>query len=186
MKEAEKELLEMKNTSELMLDLAYSSLLYHNRDIAEEVFNLEQKVNDLQESVITKILDNREDMDPDKNLILIKMADSIERFADAAVDIADVVLRDIDLHPVIKKSLEDSDEFMVRKEIKRGAFLDGKTLEESKMTTKIGMKVIALRRGNNWAYGPDKKVKLKAGDIVFLRGPKDSEEALDEWVGKKG
>ncbi len=31
-------LLELKDTSELMIDLAYSSLLYNNRDIAEEVF----------------------------------------------------------------------------------------------------------------------------------------------------
>ncbi len=182
MKEVEKELIEMKNTSELMLDLAYSSLLYHNREIAEEVFNLEQKVNDLQESVIMKILENNEDSETDKSLILLKVADSIERFADAALDIADVVLRDIDLHPVIKKSLEDSDEFMVRREIKKGSFLDGKTLEESEMATKIGMKVIAIRRGENWAYGPDKKIKLKAGDVIFARGPKESDVPLKGWV----
>ncbi len=183
MKELEEELLEMKNTSELMLDLAYSSLLYHNRDIAEEVFNLEQKVNNLQDSVITKILEDHEEMDPDKNLIFIKMADSIERFADAALDIADVVLRDIDLHPVMKKSLKESDEFMVRKKIKKGSYLDGKTLEESKMATEIGMKVIAIRRGNQWAYGPAKSVKLKHGDLIFARGPLNSESALDKWVG---
>ncbi|MBS3781069.1 MAG: PhoU family transcriptional regulator [Candidatus Thermoplasmatota archaeon] len=182
MKAVEEELLEMKDTSELMLDLAYSSLLYHNQDIAEEVFNLEQKVNELQDSISTKILENNEDMDPDKSFILFKMADSIERFADAALDIADVVLRDIELHPVIKESLKDSDEFMVRKEILKGAFLDGKTLEESEMTTKIGMKVIAIRRGDNWSYGPDKEVKLKAGDIIFARGPRESEEQLNKWT----
>ncbi|MFP4001620.1 MAG: potassium channel family protein, partial [Thermoplasmata archaeon] len=91
MKKVEKDLLEMKNTSELMLDLAYSSLLYHNKDIAEEVLNLEQKVNDLQESVNSSIMENQEEINPDKGLILIKMADSMERFADAALDIADVV-----------------------------------------------------------------------------------------------
>ncbi len=183
MKEVEEKLLEMKDTSELMLDLAYSSLLYHNKEIAEEVFNLEQKVDDLQDSIYTKILENDDEIDPDKNYVLFKMADSIERFADAALDIADVVLRDIDLHPVIKQSLEESDEHMVRKEIQKGAFLDGKTLEESDMTTEIGMKVIAIRRGNNWAYGPDKKVTLKAGDIIFARGPRDSEDLLDKWIG---
>ncbi len=186
MKEVEEKLLEMKDTSELMLDLAYSSLLYHNKDIAEEVFNLEQKVDDLQDSIYTKILENEKDVDPDMNFILFKMADSIERFADAALDIADVVLRDIELHPVIRQSLEESDENMVRKQIRKGAFLDGKTLEESQMTTEIGMKVIAIRRGNNWAYGPDKNIKLKAGDIIFARGPRDSENLLDEWMGSTG
>lgn len=183
MKEVEERLLEMKDTSELMLDLAYSSLLYHNKEIAEEVFNFEQKVNEYQDSIYTKILENNDEVDPDKNFVLFKMADSIERFADAALDIADVVLRDIELHPVIKESLKDSDEHMVRKEIQKGAFLDGKTLKESDMNTEIGVKVIAIRRGNNWSYGPDKDVKLKGGDIIFTRGPRDSEHLLDKWVG---
>ncbi len=183
MKKVEEKLLEMKDTSELMLDLAYSSLIYHKKEIAEEVFNLEQKVNDLQDSIYTAILENGGDLDPDKSFILIKMADSIERFADAALDIADVVLRDIDLHPVIKQSLRESDEHMVRKKIHKSSFLDGKTLEESDMTTEIGMKVIAIRRGSNWAYGPDKETKLKSGDIIFARGPRDSEDLLDRWVG---
>ncbi|MFW5946038.1 MAG: potassium channel family protein [Candidatus Natronoplasma sp.] len=182
MKKVEKDLLEMKNTSELMLDLAYSSLLYHNKDIAEEVLNLEQKVNDLQESVNSSIMENQEEINPDKGLILIKMADSMERFADAALDIADVVLRDIELHPVIKRSLRESDEVMVRKEIQKGSFLDGTTLEETEMNTRIGIKVIAVRRGNSWAYGPEKEVRLKAGDIIFARGPRESEDLLDEWI----
>lgn len=184
MKEIEEKLLEMKDTSELMLDLAYSSLLYHNRDIAEEVFKLEQQVDELHDSIITKILDNGE-IDSDQGLIFLRMSDSIERFADAALDIADVVLRDIELHPVAKQSLEESDEFMVRKKIEKGSYLDGKTLEKSQMATKIGMKVIAVRRGDNWAYGPGKDVKLKSGDIIFARGPIDSKGSLERWV-KKG
>ncbi len=181
MKEIEEKLLEMKDTSELMLDLAYSSLLYHNRDIAEEVFNLEQKVDELQDSIMLQILENG-DIESNQSLIFLRMSDSIERFADAALDIADIVLRDIELHPVVKKSLEESDEFMVRKTIQENSFLDGKTLEDSQMATNIGMKVIAIRRGPKWAYGPGKKVKLKAGDVLFARGPLDSKGSLEEWV----
>ncbi len=185
MKEAEEELLEMKDTSELMLGLAYSSLLYQNKAIAKEVFKLENKVDQLHGSIISKILENEIDIDPDRKLIFFKMADSIERFADAALDIADVVLRDIELHPVIKQSLQESDEFMVRKQIKKGSYLDGKTLEESKMGTKIGMKVIAVRRGKNWAYGPDKTLELKGGDVIFASGPRDSEKHLNKWIKKR-
>ena len=39
-------LLELKDTSELMIDLAYSSLLYNNRDIAEEVFQMEEALDE--------------------------------------------------------------------------------------------------------------------------------------------
>ncbi|MGA3111317.1 MAG: PhoU domain-containing protein [Candidatus Bathyarchaeia archaeon] len=38
-------LLEMKNLSELMIDLAYSSALYNDKDLAEDVLALESRVD---------------------------------------------------------------------------------------------------------------------------------------------
>ncbi len=38
-------LTEMKDTSELMVDLAYSAMVYDDEDIAEEVLNLEDKMD---------------------------------------------------------------------------------------------------------------------------------------------
>ncbi len=187
MKKVEKSLIEMKNISELMLDLAYSSVLFHNKEIAREVIELEDRIDDLYEDILTQILQSciENDQSPDRAKIPLKVADSIERIADAALDIADVVLRDIDLHPVVKKSIEESDETMVRKVVGKNSFLDGKTLGQSKMATEIGMKVIAIRRDRDWSYGPDKSVKLKAGDRIFARGPKDSQEALNRWLKSK-
>ena len=40
-------LLEMKNLSELMIDLAYSSALYNDKDLAEDVLALESRVDTL-------------------------------------------------------------------------------------------------------------------------------------------
>ena len=48
MNKVESMLLELKDTSEFMVDLAYSSLLYNNVEIAEEVIFLEGKMDDLQ------------------------------------------------------------------------------------------------------------------------------------------
>ncbi len=183
MKKVEEDLIEMKNISELMLDLAYSSVLFQNKDIAEEVIELEDRIDRLYEEIIDKILVRCiEDKDIKRDKIALKVADSIERFADAALDIADVVLRDIDLHPVVKKSMRESDEIMVRRIIGEGSYLDGKTLNETHMGTKIGMKVIAVRRKNSWAYDPSKDLRLKRGDVIFARGPEESENVLDDWT----
>ena len=38
-------LIEMKNMSELMVDLAYSAVLFNSVDAAEEVLTLENRVN---------------------------------------------------------------------------------------------------------------------------------------------
>ncbi|MEM2487936.1 MAG: PhoU domain-containing protein, partial [Thermoproteota archaeon] len=40
-------LLEMKNLSELMIDLAYSAALFNDKELAEEVLELEKKVDTL-------------------------------------------------------------------------------------------------------------------------------------------
>ena len=40
-------LIEMKNMSELMVDLAYSAVLFNSKDAAEEVLKLENKVNSM-------------------------------------------------------------------------------------------------------------------------------------------
>ncbi|MFO7791902.1 MAG: PhoU domain-containing protein [Candidatus Saliniplasma sp.] len=184
MRKIEEDLIEMKNISELMLDLAYSSVLFHNRDIAEEVVELEDRIDGLYEDISDKIFANcRDEDDIKRGRVALRMADAIERFADAALDIADIVLRDIDLHPVVKKSMRESDEVMVRKTIERGSYLDGKSLEETKMETKIGMKVIAVRRNDSWVYGPGKDLSLERGDVIFARGPEESESTLKKWAG---
>ena len=56
MNKIESMLLELKDTSEFMIDLAYSSLLYNNSEIAEEVEFLEKKMDelsaDIQEAIV--------------------------------------------------------------------------------------------------------------------------------------
>ena len=47
MNKIETMLLELKDTSEFMVDLAYSSLLYNNSEIAEEVIFLEGRMDEL-------------------------------------------------------------------------------------------------------------------------------------------
>ncbi len=186
MKETEERLLEMKNTSELMLDLAYSALLYNHRDIAEEVMELEERINDLHDEIQRISLNRyRKTGDFDKILIFMTVADSVERIADAALDIADVVLRDIEVHPVLKQSLEDSDTILLKKQVEPRSFLDGKILGKVKLASETGQWVIAIKRGNAWIYGPDEITEIRGGDILFTRGPVDSEDTLDEWISQK-
>ena len=40
-------LIEMKDISELMVDLAYSAILFESREIAQEVITLEERMNHL-------------------------------------------------------------------------------------------------------------------------------------------
>ncbi len=186
MRETEKKLLEMKNTSELMLDLAYSALLYYNRDIAEEVVELEEWIDFLYEEIQKAALTRyRETGNFDRALVFMKVADAIERIADAALDIADVVLRDIEIHPVLRQSIQESDTIMLKRPVHKGSFLDGKTLGQVRLASETGMWVVAIKRGREWMYGPDENVCLMGGDMIFTRGPEDSIDTLEKWTSAK-
>ena len=50
-KEAQEMLLELKEKAELMVDLAYSSIIYNNKELAEEVYELENLVDELNEEL---------------------------------------------------------------------------------------------------------------------------------------
>ena len=107
-KTAEELVLEIKDKSELMVDLAYSSVLYDNKIIAEEVYDLENTVDQLYNQLQKKSL---EDVKEGKHsiedaLTLLRIARAGEQIADAAQEIADVELRDVELHPILKMSIK--------------------------------------------------------------------------------
>lgn len=170
-------LLEIKDTSELMVDLAYSSLLYNNRDIAEEVLKLDGRMDELgdeiQELAIKRAV---EDKDTQKALLIIRMARSVREISGAALKIADVVMRDVPPHPVIQLSLRESDVIISSATVEEGSDLAGSTLGGIKLATNSGMYVIAIRRGRRYIYGPDKDTPMAEGDILFVRGPEDGEQ----------
>lgn len=192
MKEEEVDLedliLEVKDKSELMIDLAYSSLLYDNRRIAQEVYDLEDYVDSLHQTIYRIILNKLKEgeIDVDESLVLLRLVDSGEQIADAAQEIADVELRDVELHPIIKESIKESDTVFTRVEVSENSILCNKTLGEIRLASETGMTVIAIRRGNKWKYGPDGDTKILAGDILFAKGPADGEKELLEIAsGKK-
>ncbi|HJK14408.1 MAG TPA: potassium channel protein, partial [Methanocorpusculum sp.] len=60
-------LIEMKDISELMVDLAYSAVLFESNAIADEVIELEERMNDLvYQARITSMMSVRrlEDTEP--------------------------------------------------------------------------------------------------------------------------
>jgi len=179
---AEDVVLEIKDKSELMVDLAYSSLLYDNKTIAEEVYDLENLIDELYESLQRDTLEDvsKQALSVDSALTIIKLAKAGEEIADAAQEIVDVQLRDVELHPIIRMSLKESDEVLTRVLVKQESVLCGKTLGELKLGSETGMTVIAMRHKNRWLYGPNKKTMIDPEDILFAKGPEDAEKHLQE------
>jgi len=179
--------LEIKDKSELMIDLAYSSLLYNNKTIAKEVYDLEDQIDNLYENLQKRTLELVENKKLSVNdaLTVLRLAETAERIADAAQEIADIELRDVELHPILKMSIRDSDIVFTRVEVKDNTVLCNKTLGELKLASETGMMVIAMRHGNKWLYGPNKNTKIEPHDILFAKGPEDGEKHLIDLANGK-
>ena len=184
---AEDIVLEIKDKSELMVDLAYSSLLYDNKTIAKEVYDLENLIDNLYNNLQKKSLEDVKNgnLKIDDALTLQRLAHAGEQIADAAQEIADVELRDVELHPILKMSIREADVVFTKIEVEPQSILCGKTLGQLKLASETGMMVIAMRHKDKWLYGPNKNTYIDSEDILFAKGPEDGEKHLiDLATGK--
>lgn len=176
MNKVESMLLELKDTSEFMVDLAYSSLLYNNTEIAEEVIFLEGKMDELSSQIQTYIenLGKGQPEEVAKFTFVLRLQMAIEDIANAAASIADVVLRGLGDHPVIQMSIQESEVTIEMATVSEKSIMAGKTLGELAFGSHCGMYVIAIKRGNQYIYGPGKDSRIEVGDILLAKGPEES------------
>jgi uncharacterized protein with PhoU and TrkA domain len=173
--EAEETLLKVKDTSEIMIDLAYSSLIFMDKGLAEEVLLLADYVVDLNGTLEETIIQRAsEDAEFDKALTFIRLSRAMEDIAEAAEKIADVVLRDITVHPVLAESILESGTSIAREVIRPKSVLAGTSLRETSLATDTGWFIVVIKRGDKWIIGPDGESVLEVGDIIFARGPIES------------
>jgi uncharacterized protein with PhoU and TrkA domain len=168
----------MKNLSELAVDLAYSSVLFDDAELAEEVSNLEVEVDALESRFEAWVLQAAAEADDPVTLRgLIHLGTSTEVISDAALDISEGVLRDIEVHPVVQLAVQESDEIITRAEITAGSQLDGTGVTEGVPDADVTMSVIAIRRpGDGWILVADADADLRGGDIVIAKGTRTAAE----------
>ena len=171
-------LVELKDTSELMMDLAYSSLLLNSHELAEEVQELEEHVDELHTEFELLVLSSGFKRKESKDFLgLIRLGVVTEKIADAAAEIAEVVLRGLEPHPVLKLVIEEAEETVTRVQVTRKSSLINKTLRAAQIPEETGMWVLSIRRGRKWIR-PKPDVAIKAGDVLIASGYAEGEEDL--------
>lgn len=82
----------MKDLSEIMIDLAYSAALFHSRELAEEVLELEKRVDSLTYVLgMNAMLAARDAGDAESLLGVTKVASATDKISDAAYGPPDFV-----------------------------------------------------------------------------------------------
>jgi uncharacterized protein with PhoU and TrkA domain len=175
----------LKDTSELMIDLAYSSLLLNSRALAEEVEALENHMDDLHTDFELLVLSSGFKPEESKDFLgLIRLGVVTEEIADAAMEIADVVLRGLEPHPILRLVIEEAEETVTRVTVSETSPLVGKKIREAQIQEETGMWVLVIRR-NKWWLRPRPDTLIKAGDILIASGYAEGEadfEALASGV----
>jgi len=174
-------LIEMKNLSELMVDLAYSAVLFNSKDAAKEVLKLENKVNSSNYEIKKQsLVAARSIEDAEKLTALLEIAEAAESIANAAKDLADIVIKGIKPHPVFKMVMEEAEEIIISVSVQSDSELCDQSLGELVLANRTGMIVIAIRREENWIYGPDKNTIIRDGDTLIAKGTEVGGELLEK------
>ncbi|WP_117593169.1 potassium channel family protein [Haloprofundus halophilus] len=167
---------EMKDTAELLIDLSYSAVLHGSDQLAAEVLTLEEQMDILQlKARMSLLMSARSTEDAEALAPVLGVVGAAEKIADAAGDIAKIVLEDIGLPEAMRAALPEAVEAVVRAELVEGTPYDGRTLADINMETETGVRVIAIRQSQptgktGWLTNPDRDATLRAGDVVILRG----------------
>ena len=151
-------LVEMKNLSELMIDLAYSSALFHSHELAEDVLELEKRVDTLALLLKMNIMIAARDAKDAKDLLGVSLVSS------SADKISDAV--------------ERVEERLGRFVVKPDSILVNRKLRELKLASRIGVDIIAIRRGKDWIIDPKGNDKILKDDVLIARGAPSGIEEL--------
>jgi uncharacterized protein with PhoU and TrkA domain len=164
-------LVEMKNLSELMIDLAYSAALFNDKELAEDVIELESRIDTLAYLLDMEIMIAARDAEDAETLIGVStVASAADKISDAAADIAAIVTRNIGIHPIIGEIFEKVEERLMKATVKEGSVIAGKRIDELDLAARMGVDIIAIRRNKDWILDPDDSERVFLGDILITRG----------------
>ena len=177
-------LTDMKDTSDLMIDLARATLLFESVELAERVRELEEHMNKLMYQIrVIAAVAARNVEEAGRITGILQVASAAEAISNSTDEIVDLVLRRMDIHPVAREAAVLADEKLVRVEVGEGSVLAGKRFQELKLPSSIGVRVLALKREKEWVVPPVGDTEVRADDMLIAKGPKDGIGILCKMAG---
>jgi uncharacterized protein with PhoU and TrkA domain len=170
-----KELLEdMKNMSELMLDLAYSSVFFENKEIAKEVMILYTTLEGIEERLYLHLFAASRGRQVQRLISVIDLVENSKRVASAARNMAELVLEGVELHPIVKEALKESEESVMEIRVGADSPLKGKAIGDVRVRSATGATILAMKRNDKWIFNPGKNTDFLPNDLLICMGQQES------------
>jgi uncharacterized protein with PhoU and TrkA domain len=178
--------LEMKNLSELMIDLAYSAALFNDKELAEDVLELENRVDTLGYLLeMTVMIAARDAHDAEILTGVSTAAAAADKISDAAADIAAIVTQDIGVHPIVTEVFEKVEERVMQAKVNPDSPVAERQVNQLDLAARMGVDIIAIRRGPDWIINPRETECIRSGDVLITRGGQSSTKEFKELVEGK-
>lgn len=180
-----KELLtEMKDISELIIDLAYSAVLFDNEEIAEEVKYLDVRMDKLNYDIrMMAMMAARTKEDAEQLAGILQVAEAAESISNAAGDIV-LMLKD-KTRPILPRILSKADEKLFRIKVSSNSKACGQKIGDLRVESETGMRIIAIRREDCWIYNPRSDTSVQADDWLITRGTDEGYKDLSKFLEGK-
>ena len=177
-------LAEAKDSSELMVDLAYAALFFADEHMAAEVHELEERMSDLvHEMREICVLAARSPREAEQMSSVLHVVSAIERMATAAVGVSRIVTHRLGIPAALVADLAAAEEVSHRVRVRGESALAHRSLADVELTTEVGMRVVAVRRGKQWVIDPDGDEVMLPDDVLILRGPPGGIGELRQLAG---
>jgi len=177
-------LVELKDASELMIDLAYAAVFFNDEKVANEVTQLEERSNGyLRRLRSIAMLAARSPEDAEGMAGVLWIADAIQKIGDAASDVARVIAARLGIPEDLRPDLRHADEMTARVRVREDAPMTGRSLRDLSLPIETGMWVMAIRSGMSWQFDPGPDDIVSAGDVLLVRGPEEGVNEVRQLAG---
>lgn len=174
-------LAEAKNLSELMVDLAYASVYFGDPEMAAEVVELEEQMNELVHDMREIcVLAVRRPREAEGMSSVLQVVSAIERIGNDAVDITRIVTHKLGIPAELVADLSDAAEVSHRVLVSEGSHMANRPVADFELPVATGMRIFAAKRGRTWNTSIDGEYIMLPGDVLFLRGSPDGIVRLRE------
>jgi len=175
-------LTEMKDISELIIDLAYSAVFFDNEEIAEEVKYLEVRMDKLNYDIrMMAMMASRTKEDAEQLAGILQVAEAAESISNAAGDIVNLLSRE-KTGGILPKILKRADEELFRIKVSSVSKACGQKIGDLRVESETGIRIIAIRRGECWIYNPRADTALEADDWLIIRGTNEGYDELSKFL----
>ncbi|MHA1687162.1 MAG: TrkA C-terminal domain-containing protein [Candidatus Heimdallarchaeaceae archaeon] len=164
-------LIEMKSLAEICVDLAFASLLYSDKLVAEQVLVMEEEVDRLYKLLLDHLaLSIKNPKQANQLRIYFTIGEANNIISDSAADMASLVLRGIEIEDEIKTVQQHIDPIVDLVPLASNSPLCGESELSSNLHDLLGVDIVGIIRPEKGFYTEYKEI-MQPGDLLIIRGP---------------